>query len=187
MLMRASGEVTGAGGRPDRGRVLEVDRPRVCRELGRAQGVQSVAETDGVDVLLVDGDGRVGVEAPLHPVDVTDGGDAVGRGVDPTLQDQGVADAADGTGGDDPLVLDHHRLGARGPQRVDDRLHVLLVHDDVVRGEAVRQGVGGALGVVERDLERGATDLGRRGGRGQLVGGAGQAREVVVSRGVRPC
>ena len=36
------------------------------------------------------------------------------------------------------------------------RLHVLLVHDDVVGGEAVRQGVGGALGVVEGDLDAGA-------------------------------
>ena len=37
-----------------------------------------------------------------------------------------------------PLVHDHHRLGAAGPERVDHGLDVLLVHDQVVRIDAGR-------------------------------------------------
>ena len=47
------------------------------------------------------------------------GGDHERRGVDPALQDQGVADAPHRAGRDHPLVHDLHRLGATGPQRVD--------------------------------------------------------------------
>src|SRR6476620_9352791 len=98
-VMRASGWWVARSA--DRRRVLEVDRARVCRELDRAVRVQGVAETDGIDVLLVDVDRGVGVEPLLHPVDVADGGDPVGRGVDAALEDEGVADAADGARRDD--------------------------------------------------------------------------------------
>src|SRR6187200_3459473 len=86
------------------GGVLEVDRARVGGELRRVLRLDRPTEADGIDVLLVDVDRVVAVEAALHPVDVADRGDAVGRGVDAALQDQGVADTADGARRDDPLV-----------------------------------------------------------------------------------
>ena len=46
---------------------------------------------------------------------------------------------------DGALVHDLHGLGAGRPQRVDDTLHVLLVHDEVVGACALgQQPVGGA-------------------------------------------
>jgi len=55
-------------------------------------------------------------------------------------------------GRDDALVLHLDRLGAGAPQRVEDGLDVLLVHDEVIRRcIAGKAAVGVALRVVERD------------------------------------
>ena len=54
-------------------------------------------------------------------------------------------------GRDDPLVHQHHRLGSTRPEGVDDRLDILLVHDDVVDTDPLGQLVAGDLGVVELD------------------------------------
>ena len=56
-------------------------------------------------------------------------------------------------------------LGAAGPQRVDDALDVLLVHDEVVGAGALGQDpVGGAGRVVERHRHARPGDRGRAGG-----------------------
>ena len=62
-----------------------------------------------------------------------------------------------------PLALDRDRLRTRAPHRVDDRLDVLLVHDDVERvAGLVREHLVG--GVVEDDLH-GRPAAGREAGR----------------------
>src|SRR6478735_1660736 len=140
------------------GDAVEVDGAGVGREVRLVGGRDVVGETDRVDPLAVDPHLRVAVERGLEGGGVADRLDDVGRRVDPALEEQGVADALDGGGGDDALVLDHHRLGAAGPKRVDDALDVLLVDDDVVRSVGLGQAGGAAVGVVQRDGDDGATD-----------------------------
>ena len=66
-----------------------------------------------------------------------------------------LPDAAHGRRRDHPLPGDRHRLGAAGPQRVDHRLQVGLVHHQLVRVDRRRRPA--ALGASSRiDLEAGA-------------------------------
>ena len=122
----------------------------------RPSPLDLVAEPERVDVVAEGLHAGGGVQGIAEALRVTDRGDPERRRVDPALQDQGVADAADRTGGDHPLVHDLHRLGAAGPQRVDHRLHVLLVHDQVVgRGVLGQDPVRGPWRVGQRHLQAG--------------------------------
>ena len=58
--------------------------------------------------------------------------------VDPSVQEQRVADAAYRAGGEHPDVHDRHCLGPAGPERVDDGLHIALVNDQIVGSDPVR-------------------------------------------------
>ena len=74
----------------------------------------------------------------LHAISRPHSRHRIGRRVDLSVQQQCAADAAHGARGDDPLVHHRDRLSTTGPQRVDDRLHVLLVDDVVVGVVSVR-------------------------------------------------
>src|SRR5665647_14381 len=100
-------------------RVHQTQASLVCREARPGLAGHVIAQTEQVGVLAVDRDLLTPVQSLTHGRLVTDRLDDVGRRVDPPLQDQRVADAAHGTGRDDALVLQHHRLGTPGPQRVD--------------------------------------------------------------------
>src|SRR5450631_2584923 len=114
-------------------RVQQAQASGVCREDRLVQGFHVVAQSEQLDILAIDLDLLTLVQRPAQGRGTTDGLDDVGRGVDPAVQDQRVAHATHGTGGDDPLVHQHHRLGTPRPQGVDHTLDVLLVDDDVVR------------------------------------------------------
>src|ERR1044072_5370317 len=68
-----------------------------CRLL---EGLHGVTESVLVDVLSVDLYLRRGVERRAQPVRRTGGGDPERRRVDDSLQDERIAYAADGAGGD---------------------------------------------------------------------------------------
>ena len=71
---------------------------------------------------------------------------------------------------DDPLILHLDAFGAAAPQRVEHRLDVLLMHDEIVGGcVAGEPAVGVALGVGEGDDEPGAADRIEAGVGGQDV------------------
>src|SRR5450756_922764 len=112
-------------------RMHQAQASLVCRETRLGLAGHVIAQTEQVGVLPVDRDLRALVQRLAHGQLVTDRLDDVGRRIDPTLQDQRVAHTPHGTGRDDALVLQHHRLCTPGPQRVDHALDVLLVHDDV--------------------------------------------------------
>ncbi|CAG7651727.1 hypothetical protein SBRY_50687 [Actinacidiphila bryophytorum] len=170
----APGPPTGRfSGPAHRLRIVQDGRAGVARERGLLRGRDLPAEAVGRHVLQVVLDRRAGVQRLAQFRLVTHCGDPVGRRVDAALEDQGVADAADGAGGDQPLVHHPDALGAALPERVDHGLQVLLVDDQVVGlrvGDAGDE--GGRVGrcVVEGDLDRGSGE--RVGARvpGQGVG-----------------
>ena len=112
-----------------------------------------------------------------------------GGAVGGPVEQQGVADTAWRGRGDDPLILHLDAFGASAPQRVQDGLDVLLMHDQVVRGRVSGEAaVGVALGVGQRDDETGAADRVQAGVGGQdsvavlncRQGGVGARRTAVV-------
>ena len=111
----------------------------------------------------------------LQRVEVPDGGDLVRRGVGHAVQHHRVAHALDPGRADHPLLLQRHRLGATGPQRVHHGLDVLLVHHQLVGGDLtlLHRAVDLVLGcVAEHHRDRGAVHLleaGRAAQGGDLV------------------
>src|SRR5690606_33891470 len=98
------------------------------------------------------------------------------RGVDPALEQEGVARAAERAAVHDPLVLQHHRLRTAGPEGVDIGLEVLLVDDEIVRLGAGHGGEGAGGRVGEGDAEGGPADLAEADGVAHLRGARGDVR-----------
>ena len=88
----------------------------------------------------------------MHRGGIADRGDDERRREDPAVQQQGVADTAYRARRNDPDAHDRHRLGAAGPERVDDGLHVLLVHDR--SSSAVHPSADGRRSAARRVVQR---------------------------------
>ena len=106
-------------------------------------------------VRAVAGHQGVGIEGSHQRVGVTHGLDDVGLRIGDALQLDRVALALDAGGGAHPLPGDGDRGRAAAPQRVDDGLDVLLVHDQLgdldVVGDCLVQDV--VRRVAERDRQ----------------------------------
>src|SRR5674476_106841 len=125
--------------------VPELDGPAVRVEAGLGDALLGVAQPVPVGVLTVGLQVRGAIERLFDRLLVADGDDDVRGGVRDTVEQDAVPDALDAGARRDPLALDAHRLGAALPHGVDDRLDVLLVDDEELRGDAdgihVRGGV----------------------------------------------
>lgn len=137
-----------------------------------------VAEPEPQHVPLVELDHRRRGKGRLHRGGVTDRCDHVGRAVRAAVEQEGVADAQGSGGGDDPLILHLNGFRARAPHRVQDRLDVLLVDDEVVgRRVPGEPALGVALSVVERDNQTGPVHGHQTGVDRERVGALGQRGE----------
>ena len=122
----------------------------------------------------------VTVDRRLQTVGVADRLDDVRLGVGDAVELHRAAGALDAGGGDDPLAGDRDRLGATGPQRVDDGLDVLLVHDEGV-GVVARVALLDLRGrVTQHDLHAGAAVVGGAGRVGELRGLVPELLDVLV-------
>ena len=143
-------------------------------KLDLGAGLFGVTQPEPHHVLLVKRDQGCCRKGSLHGGGVPDRGDHIGRAVGAAIEQQRVSDAAGRRGADDPLVLHLDAFGARAPQRVEDRLDVLLVYHQVIgRCVAWKPALGVALSVVERDEQPRAAYRVQAGVGGQAVRCAG--------------
>jgi beta-lactam-binding protein with PASTA domain len=163
----------------------------VRRSLDRGLGHELPAEPVALHGVEVGLDQGAVPQRTDHLARVPDRRDPVRRGVGHAVEDHGVAHALDAGRGDHALTLQGHRLGSAGPERVDHRLDVLLVHDRA--GDVVAGGVTRLLGrVLENHREAGSLDRLHPGRHLQLVDapletvqlGAPQADAQLVDVGV---
>jgi len=145
----------------------------------RVHGIDRETQTERGGVGVQPADQRVGLEPP--------GGRAHGihrvwRRVHGAVEEQGVAHTQDGAGRHQPLAVDGDGLGARTPQRIDHRLDILGVNDQIVD---VARGSGGQVRVVEDDPHSGPVHRGQAGNEIGVAQVALAADGVVALAGLR--
>lgn len=143
----------------------------------------AVPEAEPDHVLLVERHQGSRSQSSLHGGGVSDRGDRVGRAIGTPVEQQRVSDTTSYRHRDDALVLHLDRLSTGIPQRVEDSLDVLLMHNQIVRGRVARKpAVGVALRVLQGNHQARPMDRIHSRHTGQLGGPPLHGRQRGIDR-----